>query len=192
MKNSHIGSLALLLLATSSNALLGLGQNDLYPPDACGNTCITYFNSYRLTCSTLEEPSASDHSMMNMEADSAEAPVYITSDECRASNYPYIASIAWCWELNCLEISKVSNQKFVHALSETLPGVNASSFIDALSQGAPTKHDDPDQEELYLIEPLLVDNESFTIQYTTARDFLSNEFTSARMGVTLIMITWAL
>ncbi|TID29437.1 hypothetical protein CANINC_001960 [Pichia inconspicua] len=179
-------TLGLLLLTSSSNALLGLGQDTLYPPDACGNACLAYFKTYRLTCSTLKEPSShSGHG-------SAAAPVYVTSNKCRATNYPYIASVAWCWERNCLEISNISNKKFVHAWSEAIPGVNETSFIDALSKGAPTKYDVPKQKDPFLNEPVLVDDELFNIKYTTTRNFKSAELTAARMGFTLIMITWAL
>lgn len=184
-------SIALLLLTTSSDALLGLGQDTLYPPDACGNACLSYFKSYRLTCSTLKEPT-SHSGMMNMAASSSTGPLYVTTNQCRAANAAYIASVAWCWELNCLEISNISNKKFVNAWAKILPGVNATSFIDAISNGPPTEHDIPDQKDPFLENPLLVDDKLFQEKYITNKNFKNAEVTAARMGFTLIMITWAL
>ncbi|KAI0444282.1 ferric-chelate reductase [Xylaria telfairii] len=74
----------------SRSGLAGINGFTFYNP-YCGHGCFRSFAGFRLPCSTII--SAGGHTT----ADEAAHQLA----ECRASNFPYLSSIAWCMHLYC-------------------------------------------------------------------------------------------
>lgn len=84
-------------IPVSRSGLAGIDGFTFYNP-YCGHGCFRSFSAYTLSCSTII--SAGGHTT----ADSAAQSLAL----CRASNYPYLSSIAWCMHLYCPEDVRAS------------------------------------------------------------------------------------
>lgn len=117
-----------------------------------------------------------------------EAPLMVTSDECRASNRQYLNSLAWCWESRCLNVS-ISSATFETAWRQAIPGA-LMTFQDALAIGRPTAK--IDSSTTWLNTSMLPVESLYYPVYRTSQDFYELEKWHAIFGVILICIPWVL
>ncbi|KAI0188322.1 ferric-chelate reductase [Xylaria flabelliformis] len=81
----------------SRSGLAGINGLTFYNP-YCGHGCFRSFSGFKLPCSTIV--SAGGHT-------TADEAAYELA-ECRASNFPYLSSIAWCMHLYCSDDVRAS------------------------------------------------------------------------------------
>ena len=74
----------------SRSGLAGIDGFTFYDP-YCGHGCFRSFSPFTLSCS----------STISMGGHTTEASTAHILAECRASNFPYLSSIAWCMHLYC-------------------------------------------------------------------------------------------
>ena len=169
MINMKYITLLLVFFFNTTNALVGMPQK-VFLPDPCGSVCFSYFQSLELPCSDMVDSEISN------------------SIECLSHSAMYVNSVAWCWELQCKDISKISIKYFNEFWNETFP--DSISFPEALALGKPS-YVLPDSDTV-MERPSLVNDTWFYINYRSNGDFEDQEILHARMGLALVTITWVL
>lgn len=170
----HINFCFLFFILTGyTNALVGITNKHMYLPDTCGAACFSYFEVFRLDCSTLDEDD-----------------MVVTSNDCMSSNSNLLSSIAWCWELQCTNITDRTTRDFIDTWKSTFPNATLSYF-EALGLGEPSQTLEA-SSNILLTEPVLVNFSLFYPYYRTNQDFYESECYHARMALSLVMITWSL
>lgn len=115
---------------------------------------------------------------------------YESSTDCSGSNIPFMSSLAWCGYINCQEKEKVPAED----IEQYWYSQNISlkyNYEGALAL-AKRPVEIVDYNATWLNDTMLVNPTSYAENYETDKYFSYQEYTHARMALSLIMITWIL
>jgi hypothetical protein len=99
-------------LVVRCDASIGLTGIDTWPNSPfCAHACYGSLSSYRLSCSVIHgDPDDHDAHVM-------------TSADCRADNFDFLTSLAWCLSTKCEDLSTSELETFWEATSTGDPAV---------------------------------------------------------------------
>lgn len=174
--------LALLYLADNADATYGIvGYGISLYQDLCCQSCHDSLSALYLNCTTFMEDDSSgmDDMGMDMDMDMGGMPMMgMTSDECYASNIPWLQTMAYCIQQNC-DADGYPQQKQAQCFSvHAVAGAPEPTFQDSL----PTT---PPREELagdamWLNVTSLVNSDLYYSTHGTLGEFAKAEYLHTR------------
>ncbi|KAK8052697.1 hypothetical protein PG996_011998 [Apiospora saccharicola] len=190
--------LALLLLLpmpTSGfqDGIVGFGI-DLYQ-DLCCQACHDALSTLFLNCTTfMEQPEGeggsdegmSDMGGMGMDMD-MDMPMGMTSDECRATNLPWLQTMAHCIRSRC-DADGYPYEKQVQCFSKhAVAGASEPTFEASLPHHAPMVELPVDA--MWLNETSLVNGESYYSIHGTLGEFAREEYLHSKYSIIICLLT---
>ncbi|KAK8018801.1 hypothetical protein PG991_007991 [Apiospora marii] len=185
---------ALLLLPMPTfgfqDGIVGFGI-DLYQ-DLCCQACHDALSTLFLNCTTfMEQPEggASDEGMsgmggMGMDMD---MPMGMTSDECRATNLPWLQTMAHCIQSRC-DVDGYPSEKQAQCFSNhAVGGASEPTFEGSMPPVAPMV--ELPAEAMWLNETSLVNGESYYSIHGTLGEFAREEYLHSRYSVIICLLT---
>ncbi|KAH8658205.1 ferric reductase like transmembrane component [Xylariales sp. PMI_506] len=179
--------LSLLLLSQKVNAQSGtgiIGFGISYLEDLCCQACYDSLSALNLNCTTFDDDADSDMEGMDMGSDSS---MGMTSDACRATNTPWLQTMAYCIQQNCnADGYSAENQAkcfSVHAVA----GASEPTFQESLPATAPTVELDADAEWLNVTS--LVNSEVYYSTHGSEGNFAASEYYHTRYAMVIYLTT---
>ena len=105
-------------------------------------------------------------------------PMGTTSDECYASNAPWLQTMAYCIQTKCDADAFGAQAKASCFSSLAVAGASEPTFQDSLPATAPTAQLADDS--MWLNVTSLVNNDTHTTTYGSYREFVRSEYTHTR------------
>ncbi|GAP93435.1 putative ferric reductase like transmembrane component [Rosellinia necatrix] len=170
-------------VGATKNGIVGFGI-DIFP-DLCCQACTDSLSSLYLSCTNFSDTNTtSSTSGGHGEEDMAGMPT--TSDECRASNRPWLETMAYCVQQNCnavgFEASKQASCFSLHAVA----GAAEPTFQQCLPMKAPAT--DLTADAVWLNSTSLVNSDLYYSTYGTYAEFERSEIFHTTYSVTLILL----
>ncbi|KAI0548360.1 ferric reductase like transmembrane component [Xylaria curta] len=188
---------ALLLLSLLSSAQYAGATNDgvvgfgidLYP-DLCCQTCRDSLSTLYLSCTTFPSNNASsmDSSSMKKRHDDGEpmANMPMTSDDCRASNLPWLQTMAYCIQQNCNAVGFGTAEQTKCFSKEAVAGAAKPTLQDSMPAKVPTV--EIARDAVWLNATSLVNSELYYETYGTYAEFGRSENYHTKYSVALIIL----
>lgn len=121
--------------ALASSGIVGYGIT-LFP-DLCCQACYDSLSSLYLSCTDFDGSSSMDMGM-DMGMGDMDMPMPTTSDECRASNLPWLQTIAHCIRTNCNAVGYAPDKQAVCFSQRALAGASQPALDASLPPTPPT------------------------------------------------------
>lgn len=157
----------------AKNGIIGFGIS-LYQ-DLCCEACHDSLSTLYLSCTTFSDDMSMD---MNTDMDMSMAMMGTTSDDCYASNIPWLQTMAYCIQQNCnADGYSVDKQaKCFSALA--VAGAPKPTFYDSLPATAPKIELSKDAKWLNVTS--LVNNDTYYATHGTYGEFARSEYIHTR------------
>ncbi|ESZ95052.1 ferric reductase like transmembrane component [Sclerotinia borealis F-4128] len=163
-------------VSATDYGIIGFGLS-LYQ-DLCCQACHDSLSSLYLTCTTFEN---SDDTSMDMSMSSDMAMEIMTSDECYATNIPWLQTMAYCIQQNC-DADGYSAEKQAKCFStQAVAGAPKPTFQDSLPATAPT--DELSEDALWLNVTSLVNSNTYYATHGTEKEFARSEYIHTRYSL---------
>jgi hypothetical protein len=180
---TSISLLVLSFLCFSQNAVAQSGEGIIgfgisYLQDLCCQSCYDSLSSLYLNCTTFSEDADMSMDGMDMSMDGMDMAMGTTSDDCRATNTPWLQTMAFCIQQNCnADGYSADNQAkcfSVHAVA----GASEPTFQDSLPSTAPTS--ELDEDATWLNVTSLVNGDMYYSMHGTEGTFAASEYYHTR------------
>ncbi|ORX40124.1 ferric reductase like transmembrane component-domain-containing protein [Kockovaella imperatae] len=183
-------ALAHVTAGRTGYGFIGYGINMYHP--WCASACRDSISTNGLICDDTvshhgEHPHDTSMGMKKRAGDN-ESP----SVECIASNVPYLQSVAYCIETHCEDETAVDQVEdwwkrwmLGRAVNQPIPNLTFSQSLASLSTAPNVTLGDGAEEVTTL--PVLVDEETYVMNYNAAAQFETIEETHARYGIILLV-----
>ncbi|KAH6643451.1 ferric reductase like transmembrane component-domain-containing protein [Truncatella angustata] len=162
--------------------IVGFGVS-LYQ-DLCCQACHDSLTSLYLNCSIFDTDSGmSDMDMNDMGVD---MPMGTTSDECYATNIPWLQTMAYCIQQNCNADGYPSEKQATCFSHQAVAGASEPTFEDSLPANAPTL-ELPD-DAMWLNMTSLVNHDLYYSTHGTLGEFARSEYLHTTYSLILYLI----
>lgn len=163
-------SLSSVVLAQTGTGIIGWGIS--YYQDLCCQACYDTLSALYLSCTTFDDEGSS---MGGMDMSMA---MGTTSDACRASNTPWLETMAYCIQSNC-DAHQYSAEKQVQCFSaHAVGGASEPTLQQSLPSSAPTVELDADA--MWLNVTSLANGDLYYSTYGTEGNFAATEYYHSR------------
>ena len=162
----------------TENGIVGFGIS-LYQ-DLCCQSCHDSLSSLYLNCTTF--------SMMFM--DGMDMEMGDTSDDCYASNTPWLQTMAYCIQQNCNADGFGAEKQAKCFTTQAVAGASTPTFEESLPSTAPTVELSADAE--WLNETSLVNNELYYSTHGSLGEFARSEYIHTRYSYVLLHFSLSL
>ena len=160
--------------AQTGNGIIGFGIS-LYQ-DLCCQACYDSLSSLYLRCTTF---SSSGELSDNMSDDmSMDMTMGTTSDECYASNTPWLQTMAYCIQQNCDAVGYPAEDQAQCFQKQAVKGASEPTFQDSLPPTSPTVELSTDATWLNVTS--LVNRDVYYATYGTEGEFARSEYIHTR------------
>jgi hypothetical protein len=170
-------TLFLCLLSTTvadQGGIVGFGIS-LYQ-DLCCQACHDSLSSLYLNCTTFSQDNGM--SMGDMGADMDMAMMGMTSDDCYATNPPWLQTMAYCIQQNC-GIDGYPQEKQAECFSvQAVAGASSPTFENSLPVTPPTI--ELEQDAMWLNVTSLVNSDLYYATHGTLGEFARSEYLHTR------------
>lgn len=163
----------------SNNGVVGFGI-DLYP-DLCCQSCRDSLSTLYLSCTTFPDSSnASDTDTSGMSGmkkrhdEGTMEGLPITSDDCRASNLPWLQTMAYCIQQNCNAVGFGAIKQGKCFSNQALSGAAKPTLEESLPVTIPTV--ELASDAVWLNSTSLVNGELYYETYGTYTEFGRSEY----------------
>ncbi|KAI0163837.1 ferric reductase like transmembrane component-domain-containing protein [Xylariaceae sp. FL1272] len=178
-------------LASATDAgIIGFGLS-LWP-DACGQACYYSLSPLYLTCTDFPNSTMSNDDSMGDDSDSmgddSMGAMPTTSDECRASNKPWLESMAYCYKEHCTAIGYPVHDQEVSFSTLALAGGASPTLEESMPSTAPSV--ELASDALWLNETSLVNGDSYHTIYGSLEKFKRSEYLHTKYSVALLILTF--
>ncbi|KAI0444143.1 ferric reductase like transmembrane component [Xylaria telfairii] len=175
--------------SAASNGIVGFGI-DLYS-DLCCQSCRDSLSTLYLTCTTFPDSnnaSSMDTSGMRKRHDEGgmDEDMPMTSDDCRASNLPWLQTMAYCIQQNCNAVGFGAAEQVKCFSNQALSGAAKPTLQESLPTTAPTV--ELASDAVWLNSTSLVNSELYYDTYGTYAEFGRSEYLHTRYSVALIIL----
>lgn len=161
----------------AKDGVVGFGIS-LYE-DLCCQACHDSLSALYLNCTTFmssEDMAGMDMGMeMDMESD---MPMGMTSDECYASNTPWLETMAYCIQQNCDADGYPADKQATCFSNQAVAGASEPTFRDSLPATAPTVELEADA--MWLNVTSLVNRDLYYSTHGTLGEFARSEYLHTR------------
>lgn len=162
------------------NGVVGFGIS-LYE-DLCCQACHDSLSALYLNCTTFmssDEMGGMDGMDMKVKRDDMEMGMMgMTSDECRASNTPWLQTMAYCIQQNCNADQYPTDKQATCFSNQALAGTSTPTLQESLPSTAPTVELVADA--MWLNETSLVNAELYYSTHGTLGEFARSEYLHTR------------
>lgn len=163
------------------NGVVGFGIS-LYE-DLCCQACHDSLSALYLNCTTfMSSDDMSGMGGMDMKKvkrdDMAMDMMGMTSDECRASNTPWLQTMAYCIQQNCKADGYPADKQATCFSNQALAGASQPTLQDSLPATAPTVELAADA--MWLNDTSLVNHELYYSTHGTLGEFARSEYFHTR------------
>lgn len=167
-------SIITLVSAQTGTGIIGYGIS--FWQDLCCQACSDSLSALYLNCTTFSDSDDGDGMDMGDSGGDMDMMMGTTSDACRASNTPWLQTMAYCIQSNCNAHGYTSEAKqeacFVaHALDGDATG---PSYQSSLPATAPTAELDADAT--WLNDTSLVNADMYFSMYGSEGNFAESEY----------------
>ncbi|KAF2759742.1 hypothetical protein EJ05DRAFT_498945 [Pseudovirgaria hyperparasitica] len=183
---SALHVLALITVPTASaSGIIGFGIS-LYQ-DLCCQSCHDSLSKLYLNCTTFPEGmDAESASSMSMDMGMDMSMMPETSEECYASNTPWLQTMAYCIQKNCNADGYPTSKQAECFSKQALGGATEPTFQDSLPSSAPTEELAADA--LWLNSTSLVNGDTYYSTHGTLGEFARSEYIHTRYSLILYLI----
>ncbi|KAI3390834.1 hypothetical protein diail_8552 [Diaporthe ilicicola] len=165
----------------AKNGIVGFGIS-LYE-DLCCQACHDSLSTLYLNCTTFM--SGDDMSGMDMSM-GMDMPMGMTSDECYASNTPWLQTMAYCIQQNCNADGYPADKQATCFSNQAVAGASEPTFQASLPATAPTV--ELASDAMWLNVTSLVNHELYYSTHGTLYEFGRSEYFHTRYSVILYLI----
>jgi len=163
-------------IRAAENGIVGFGIS-LYQ-DLCCQSCHDSLSSLYLNCTTFTEDTNMDK-YMSMSMDM----MGTTSDECYATNLPWLQTMAYCIQQNCNADGYSAEKQAKCFSTQAVAGALEPTFQDSLPATAPTV-ELPD-DAMWLNVTSLVNGDTYYATHGTLGEFARSEYIHTRYSYVL-------
>lgn len=158
-----------------ANGIIGFGIS-LYQ-DLCCQACHDSLSFLYLNCTTFSDgEDSSDMDMSGM--DMSDMPMGTTSDECYASNQPWLQTMAYCIQQNCNADGYPADQQAQCFSTYAVGGASQPAFQESLPTTAPTE--ELAEDAMWLNDTSLVNQDLYSSTHGTYGEFARAEYYHSR------------
>lgn len=141
--------------------------------DLCCQSCHDSLSSLYLGCTTF--PEGED---MSMSMDMDMHMMGETSDECYATNLPWLQTMAYCIQQNCNADGYSAEKQAKCFRTQAVAGASEPTFQDSLPPTAPTA--ELSEDEIWLNVTSLVNRNTYYATHGTLKEFARSEYIHTR------------
>ncbi|KAI1269970.1 ferric reductase like transmembrane component-domain-containing protein [Xylariaceae sp. FL1019] len=163
------------------NGIVGFGIT-MYP-HVCCQTCHDLLSPLYLDCTTFDDGMSSMKRDMGMDSD----VMGTTSDECRSSNRPWLQTMAYCIQQNCVADGYSMEEKAKCFSHTAVAGASEPNYQSSLPPKAPTV--ELEMDAMWLNATSLVNGHMYHSTYGTYAEFERSEVLHTRYAMILYLIT---
>lgn len=165
----------------AKDGVVGFGIS-LYQ-DLCCQACHDSLSALFLNCTTFmssDDMSGMDMGMKMKKRDdmAMDMPMGMTSDECRASNTPWLQTMAYCIQQNCKADNYPADKQIQCFSTQALAGASEPTLQDSLPAEAPTVELEADA--MWLNVTSLVNRDLYYSTHGTLGEFARSEYLHTR------------
>jgi hypothetical protein len=153
-------------VTATQHGIVGFGIN-LYP-DLCCQACHDSLATLPLNCTTFDEDGGGAGGM-----DMGDMKMGMTSDDCRASNSPWLQTMAHCIQEKCNAVGYAPEKQSECFSVQALGGASEPTFQNSLPSQVPTAELEADA--MWLNETSLVNKDLYDSTYGTLGEFVREE-----------------
>lgn len=161
----------------SKHGISGFGIT-LYP-DLCCQACHDSLSSLSLNCTTFDDHD--DDSMPGMDMGSMGS----TTDDCRASNLPWLQTMAYCIQQQCDAVGYPVEKQAECFGVQAVAGAGEPTFQSSLPTSAPTV--EVAAEEMWLNVTSLVNSGLYSSNYGTLDEFIREELLHSKYAYVCLL-----
>jgi hypothetical protein len=185
--SAFLAAWSLLCLVHNAEAQVGkdgvVGFGISLYEDLCCQACHDSLSALYLNCTTfmsMDEMGGTDGmDMKKVKRDDMEMDMMgMTSDECRASNTPWLQTMAYCIQQNCDADSYPAGKQATCFSNQALAGASTPTLRESLPATAPTVELAADA--MWLNETSLVNAELYYSTHGTLGEFARSEYLHTR------------
>ncbi|OIW24571.1 hypothetical protein CONLIGDRAFT_636726 [Coniochaeta ligniaria NRRL 30616] len=186
MRNPRAVAVILTLLCFVGDAwgtkygIIGFGIS-LYP-DLCCQACHDSLSTLSLNCTTF----GSDGDMSGMDMGGSEMDMGTTSDDCRASNTPWLQTMAYCIQQNCDAVGYPAEKQAACFSVQAVAGASEPTFESSLPVQPPTVELSAD--DMWLNVTSLVNSDLYASTYGTLAEFTREEVLHSRYALIVYFV----
>ncbi|KKY39820.1 putative ferric reductase transmembrane component 4 [Diaporthe ampelina] len=169
----------------AKDGVVGFGIS-LYE-DLCCQACHDSLSTLYLNCTTFM--SADDMAGMDMGMDmgmDSDMPMGTTSDECYASNTPWLQTMAYCIQQNCEADGYPADKQATCFSNQAVAGASEPTFQDSLPATAPTVELEADA--MWLNVTSLVNRDLYYSTHGTLGEFARSEYLHTRYSLIIYLV----
>lgn len=159
----------------AKEGIVGFGIS-LYE-DLCCQACHDSLSTLWLNCTTFMSSDDMSGMDMSMSMD-MDMPMGMTSDECYASNTPWLQTMAYCIQQNCNADGYPAAKQAKCFSNQAVAGASEPTFQDSLPASAPTEELAADA--MWLNVTSLVNHELYYSTHGTLGEFARSEYFHTR------------
>ncbi|KAK2609498.1 hypothetical protein N8I77_002995 [Diaporthe amygdali] len=167
----------------AKEGIVGFGIS-LYE-DLCCQACHDSLSTLWLNCTTFMSSDDMSGMDMSMSMD-MDMPMGMTSDECYASNTPWLQTMAYCIQQNCNADGYPAAKQAKCFSNQAVAGASEPTFQDSLPASAPTEELAADA--MWLNVTSLVNRELYYSTHGTLGEFARSEYFHTRYSVILYFV----
>lgn len=150
--------------------------------DLCCQSCHDSLSSLYLSCTTFTE--GDDMSMsMSMDMDMGMGMTGTTSDECYATNIPWLQTIAYCIQQNCNADGYSAEKQAKCFRTQAVAGASEPTFQNSIPATAPTV--ELSEDAIWLNFTSLVNRNTYYATHGTLKEFARSEYIHTRYSYVL-------
>lgn len=157
----------------AESGIIGFGLS-LYR-DLCCQTCYDSLSALYLNCTTFPTREGMDMSM-DMDMDMDMMPM--TSEECYATNIPWLQTMAYCIQQNCNADGYRPDKQAKCFSTHAVAGASEPAFQDSLPTRAPTV--ELSEDVMWLNSTSLVNRNTYNAIFGTLKEFARQEYLHTR------------
>ncbi|KAI1422444.1 ferric reductase like transmembrane component [Xylaria sp. FL1777] len=170
-------------VGATKNGIVGFGI-DIYP-DLCCQSCTDSLSTLYLSCTNFPATNTTS-SMRKRHGEEDMAGMPTTSDECRASNRPWLETMAYCIQQNCNAVGFEASKQASCFSIQAVAGAAEPTFQNSLPMKAPETELAGDA--VWLNSTSLVNSELYHSTYGTYAEFSRSEVFHTTYSVALILL----
>ncbi|KAI9647605.1 hypothetical protein NHQ30_003990 [Ciborinia camelliae] len=168
-------------VSATKNGIIGFGIS-MYQ-DLCCQACHDSLSSLYLSCTTFDSGNGMS---MDMSMSTNMAMDVVTSNECYATNIPWLQTMAYCIQQNCNADGYSAEQQAKCFSAHAVAGALNPTFQDSIPAIAPTVELSADA--LWLNVTSLVNGNKYYATHGTEKEFARSEYIHTRYSVMLYLI----
>lgn len=157
---------------SAKDGIVGFGI-DLYQ-DLCCQSCHDSLSSLYLNCTTFSEEDDMSMDGMDMGMDMDMSMMGMTSEECYATNKPWLETMAYCIQQNCDADGYPEDKQATCFSNQAVAGASEPTFQDSLPAVVPTVELTADA--MWLNETSLVNADLYYSTHGTYGEFGRQEY----------------